>query len=153
VNASTILTATPYNERRTQIALRVAPRVAVAAADTYVTGLTTIGMPLVSAMQPTGPLGQSVVASAHNAAEMLPVVNGLMAAGHAAVGLWCLFGSQSHNESDTMVKARKLMAIGELTTAAGLAGQTFGLGVWAVPITALGIVTATVAHTIRAKAQ
>jgi len=146
VNAISIpLASTPYSERKMRAALHLAPRIAVATADAYVSTVTAAAVPLASA-QPlvAGAFGQQLTSTAQAVGGALPLVNGLLVAGHAISAAVLFFGDGPYNASEAYHKARKVMGVGELITAVGYVGQACGFGLWALPVTAIGIATTVV---------
>lgn len=135
------LVATPYSERRKQTLLEVAPRLTIACADSYVAGMTAVGVPYLTGMQAAGPVGQSLTASAKCLGQALPLLNGALAVGHGIAGWVTLANLPS---GDTLKKAAQLKGLGEIVTGLGFAGQAFGFGALSLPVTAIGLVAMTV---------
>jgi hypothetical protein len=127
----------------------LAPRVALCSADAYVSGCTTLALPALGHWHPGTALGTNVVESAGRFHTALPVINGVMAGGHVILGLVYLCSDTDYKKESAAYKALKVAGIGELVTAVGMAGQAAGLGLWALPVTLLGMVTATVGDTIQ----
>ncbi|MGE0495323.1 MAG: hypothetical protein AB7S38_39320 [Vulcanimicrobiota bacterium] len=104
--------------------MKVAGNLAVAGADAYVGAL--------GILKPE--------------AGYAPVMAGWMAAGHAAYGIYRAwpFGTDRSGDPILVDKAPKDLAVGvgHLITAAGLAGMAAGAGPVAVPVIALGQLTA-----------
>lgn len=149
-----VLTAgTPYSERRLQAALRMAPRVALTTADLYVAGVTTLGIPAASTFGTSSFLGAHLQSTAAAAGSALPFVNGALAVGHGISGLVHLFSDSDYNATANFVKAKKLAGVGELITAAGFAGQAFGFGPWALPITLIGLGTSVAGQAMMARSE
>lgn len=149
----TMAASTPFSERRMQAVLRVAPRVAVGAADLYVSGVTTIGIPAAASMQGTGFVTGQLAQTAQAAAGALPFVNGALAVGHGISGLVHLFSDSDYGATAQFQKAKKLTGVGELLTGLGFAGQAFGFGPWALPITLIGLTTAMAGQVLMARSE
>jgi hypothetical protein len=115
-----------YSQDRKDAIMATVPHVALAAADVYAAASVTVLPP----------------ASAFQAAT--PWIGGVAAIGHAIYAGTQIF-ADSYNGPTTLQTAR---GCGHLITAAGFATLAFGLGVYALPIIALGEVTRIVTTSI-----
>lgn len=118
----------PYSQRKREAVAKAIPHLAVGATDAYVAGAVLQG------------LGGSAV-STH-----FSVLSGGLAVVHAGRGIWNMMmaGNQDNRYqpgSPVEKKRFQAMAIGEIITGVGFAGMAFGLGMWALPVVALGEVT------------
>jgi hypothetical protein len=115
----------PYSQRKRDEFLARIPRLAADGVDAYVAGLS-LHMP---------DLGHIPVAGW----RAMPFLNGGLALAHGIYGATRLF---SNHSDDPLAQGRaRTMGVGELLTAAGFAGLAFGLGLWALPLLAIGEVT------------
>lgn len=126
---TTLASNIPYSQRKREAVARAIPHLAVGAADAYVATAVIKGL------------------GGEAAAGTFGVLSGGLAAVHAGRGIWnlCMASNQENRynpERSPIEKKRfQAMAVGEFITAAGFAGMTFGLGMWALPAIALGEVT------------
>lgn len=126
---TTLASNIPYSQRKREAVARAIPHVAVGAADAYVATAVLQGLG-----------GQA-------AAGTFGVLSGGLAAVHAGRGIWNLMMASNqdndYNKSRSPIEKKRFqaMAIGEFITGVGFAGMTFGLGMWALPVVALGEVT------------
>ncbi|GMU51869.1 MAG: hypothetical protein AMXMBFR33_10150 [Candidatus Xenobia bacterium] len=118
----TTLSNIPYSQRKREAAAKAVPRLAINAVDGYVAAATLQGFG-----------GQA-------AAGTFSVLSGGLAAFHVGSGIrFMMKASDSRDEVDK--KRLQTMAIGEVLTGVGFAGMAFGLGLWAIPVVALGEIT------------
>ncbi|MEW6283505.1 MAG: hypothetical protein AB1758_33150 [Candidatus Eremiobacterota bacterium] len=117
----TVGTQIPYSQRKREAITRAIPRLAIDATDVYVAAATIKG------------LGQE--------SGVMPFVSGGLAAFHVISAI--MHANQSSKSFHTEVERKRLgvMAIGEAITGAGLGMLTFGVGLWALPVLALGEIT------------
>lgn len=107
----------PYSQRRREGAMAAMPRLALDATDAYVAGLATLKPDL----------------------GLAPVLAGGLAVLHTGFAISQVVMA---NPLDELHKRRsQTMALGEFITAAGFVGLAAGLGIWALPVMALGEVT------------
>jgi hypothetical protein len=147
----TLGASTPYSERKLQATLALAPRVAVATMDTYVSTLSSFALPTLATIAPGGPIGAHLTQTAETLGGWLTWMNGLAVAGHGIAAACYFFGGDEYNESAAHKKTRHLKAIGETITAVGYLGQAMGFGPWALPVTMAGVATVMVGTTLQNK--
>lgn len=107
----------PYSQRRREGAMAAMPRLALDATDAYVAGLSTLKPDL----------------------PMAPVLAGGLAALHTGFAIGQVVMASPVDEIHR--RRAQTMALGEIITAAGFVGLAAGLGLWALPVVALGEVT------------
>jgi hypothetical protein len=108
-----------YKQQQRDRIMAVVPQVALAAADAYAGAATTL-MPATESLQ-----------------GALPIFSGVMGAGHALYGIIQVFPSD-YGDKPKLDIAR---GVGHIITGAGFGALCAGLGVYALPIIALGEVT------------
>lgn len=107
----------PYSQRRRESAMAAMPRLALDATDAYVAGLATLKPDL----------------------GFTPILAGGLAALHTGLAIGQVVMASPVDEIHR--RRSQTMALGEIITAAGFVGLAAGLGLWALPVMALGEVT------------
>lgn len=112
----------PYSQRKREAVARAIPHLAVGAADAYVATAVLKGL------------------GGADASGTFHVLAGGLAVVHAGRGIWNMMAPDDRT-SETEKKRYQTMVLGEIITGVGFAGMAFGLGLWALPVVALGEVT------------
>ncbi len=121
---TTVASNIPYSQRKREAVAQAVPHLAVGAADAYVATAVLKGL------------------GGAQAAGTFSVISGGLAVVHGGRGIWNLMmASDQENKSQVEKKRFQTMALGEFITGVGFAGMAFGLGLWALPVVALGEVT------------